>query len=177
MTVTPLINQASILALPDDEQHQYLTFNLGQEIFAVGILTIKEILRYGTPTAVPMSHPCLVGVINLRGRVVPVVDLAVRLGRNSVDIGRRTCIVIIEVKNNQDSGTLEMGLIVDAVRAVIDIPNINIEPPPAFGMRLHSDYMVGVTRQSDIFIVILDLTRILAIEELVSLTKYPKKIA
>jgi len=154
-----------------EEQKQYLTFTLGQETFAAGILTIKEILRYGTITSVPMTHPCLIGMINLRGRVVPVIDLAIRLGREPVQIGRRTCIVITEVENGKESntGTLEMGIIVDTVRAVVDISNAAVDPPPAFGIRLHPDYILGVSRLNDLFVVILDLVRILAMEELAAL--------
>ncbi|CAK0756703.1 purine-binding chemotaxis protein CheW [Gammaproteobacteria bacterium] len=162
---------AASASFTTDEQRQHLTFTLGKETFAVGILAIKEILRYGAPTEVPMTHPCLVGVINLRGRVVPVIDLAVRLGREPVHVGRRTCIVIIEVTNCNDSGALEMGLVVDTVRAVVDIPTISVDPPPAFGVRLHPDYMIGVTRQDGLFVVILDLNRILAMEELAALTQ------
>lgn len=160
----PIAKVAPPTILSLEDRRQFLTFSLGQEVFAVGILAIKEILRYGTITEVPMTHPCLVGVINLRGRVVPIIDLAVRLGREPVNIGRRTCVVITEV--GTESGMLEMGLVVDVVRAVVDIPSAAVEPPPAFGIRLHSDYILGVTRQDDVFVVLLDLARILALDEL-----------
>jgi purine-binding chemotaxis protein CheW len=162
------------VVLLSEDRRQYLTFSLGQEVFAVGILAIKEILRYGTITEVPMTHPCLVGVINLRGRVVPIIDLAVRLGREPVNIGRRTCVVITEV--GTESGILEMGLVVDAVRAVVDIPANAVEPPPAFGIRLHSDYILGVTQQDDLFVVLLDLARILALDELSTLGQVPSSL-
>ncbi|CAK0748303.1 purine-binding chemotaxis protein CheW [Gammaproteobacteria bacterium] len=172
MTQTPTVALPStggtaLVSSLTEEQKQYLTFTLGQEVFATGILVVKEILRYGTITEVPMTHPCLVGMINLRGHVVPVIDLAVRLGRKPVHIGKRTCIVIVEVKS--DASSLEMGIVVDAVRAVVDIPVATIDPPPAFGLHLHPDYMLGVSRLNNLFVVILDLVRILAMEELAAL--------
>ncbi|CAK0759816.1 purine-binding chemotaxis protein CheW [Gammaproteobacteria bacterium] len=169
MTQAVALSPAAPVLTLTEEQKQYLTFTLGQEIFAAGILAIKEILRYGAITEVPMTHPCLAGVINLRGRVVPVIDLAVRLGREPVHIGRRTCIVITEVASS--NGALEMGIVVDAVRAVLDIPTAAIDPPPTFGIRLHSDYMLGVSRLNDLFVVILDLARILAMDELAALAQ------
>ncbi|CAK0745555.1 purine-binding chemotaxis protein CheW [Gammaproteobacteria bacterium] len=164
--LSPVGETALALSLTE-EQKQYLTFTLGEEVFATGILAVKEILRYGTITEVPMTHPCLIGMINLRGRVVPIIDLALRLGRKAVDIGKRTCIVIVEVKSGESS--IEMGIVVDAVRAVLDIPVAKIDPPPAFGIHLHHDYMLGVSRLDDLFVVILDLARILAMDELVAL--------
>ncbi len=159
---------ATALAL-HEEQKQYLTFTLGKEVFAAAILTVKEILRYSLITDVPMTHPCLLGMFNLRGRVVPIVDLAVRLGRDPTDIGRRTCIVIAEVTNS--NGTVEVGIVVDAVRAVVDIPGSLVEPPPAFGIRLHADHMMGVTRLDNLFVVLLDLSKVLAMEELATLSQ------
>ena len=166
VTLSP-VERAIVSSLPE-EQMQYLTFTLGKEVFAAAILTIKEILRYSVITDVPMTHPCLMGMFNLRGRVVPIVDLALRLGRDPTDIGRRTCIVIAEVATN--NGSVEIGIVVDAVRAVVDIPNSAVEPPPPFGIRLHADYMLGVTRLSDLFVVLLDLSKVLAMEELAALT-------
>ncbi|HJW26330.1 MAG TPA: chemotaxis protein CheW, partial [Rhodocyclaceae bacterium] len=92
------------------DQQQYLTFSLGEEMFAIGILAIREIIEYGQVTEVPMTPPFIRGVINLRGAVVPVVDLAVRFGRPPRDITRRTCIVIVEVES--EKGSQEMGIVV-----------------------------------------------------------------
>ncbi len=164
MTQSTAIAHVEGAASVHDDQKQYLTFTVGKEIFAAGILTIKEILRYSAITDVPMAHPCLLGVFNLRGRVVPIVDLGLRLGRDPIGIGRRTCIVIAEVTS--DNGTMEIGIVVDAVRAVVDIPNAAIEPPPPFGMRLHADHVLGVSRMNDLFVVLLDLSKVLSKEEL-----------
>src|SRR5689334_7541733 len=101
------------------EQRQYLTFMLGTEQFEIGILCVKEIIEYGHLTTVPMMPPSIRGVINLRGAVVPVIDLAARFGRQAAPITRRTCIVIVEIQVDEER--LVAGVVVDAVNEVIDI--------------------------------------------------------
>src|SRR5512137_2296269 len=107
------------------DQQQYLTFTLGDEMFAIGILAIREIIEYGNLTLVPLTPPFIRGVINLRGAVVPVIDLAARLDRQPREVTKRTCIVIIEVEHGE--GRHEMGIVVDAVSEVLEIPPENIE--------------------------------------------------
>ena len=102
------------------EQTQYLTFMLNGEPFAIGILCIKEIIEYSGLTAVPMMPECIRGVINLRGAVLPVLDLAVRFGKKSGEVTKKTCIVIVEVKVGDECQ--DMGVVVDAVNAVLEIP-------------------------------------------------------
>src|SRR5690348_14408473 len=102
------------------EANQYLTFTLGGEMFAVGILNVKEIIEYGSLTEIPMMPTFIRGVINLRGAVVPVIDLAARFGSKATEVGRRTCIVIVEVP--QDEGRHDIGIMVDAVSEVLEIP-------------------------------------------------------
>ncbi len=116
------------------EPQQYLVFSLCGETFAIGIRRIKEIIEYGHLTEVPMMPDLVRGVINLRGAVVPVVDLAVRFGRAPTAIARRTCIVIVEIEA-QPGASHVIGVIVDAVNEVLDIPAHDIEPPPSFGAR------------------------------------------
>src|SRR5512140_874370 len=99
------------------EANQYLTFLLSGEMFAVGILNVKEIIEYGTLTEIPMMPACIRGALNLRGAVVPVVDLAARFGGKATEVGRRTCIVIVEVKN--EDSRQELGIVVDAVSEVL----------------------------------------------------------
>jgi purine-binding chemotaxis protein CheW len=118
------------------EQTQYLTFLLDKEVFAIGILSIKEIIEYHSPTAVPMMPEWIRGVINLRGAVVPVIDLSARFGRTPSAITKRTCIVIVEVE--ADAQRQVAGVLVDAVNQVLDIPVNDIEPPPAFGTRIRT---------------------------------------
>jgi purine-binding chemotaxis protein CheW len=145
------------------EQQQYLTFTLGEEMFAIGILAIREIIEYGNLTEVPMTPPFIRGVINLRGAVVPVVDLAVRFGREPRPSSKRTCIVIIDIASA--NGTQEMGIVVDAVSEVLEIPDADIEPPPEFGARIRIDFISGMGKVNGKFVVMLDVERILSLDE------------
>ena len=142
---------------------QYLTFQLGNETFAIGILAIREIIEYGALTEVPMTPPFVRGVINLRGAVVPVFDLAVRFGRAPQKTSRRTCIVIVDVA--AESGVEEMGIVVDAVNEVIEIPPSEIEPPPEFGARIRGDFIKGMGKVAGKFVVLLDVNRVLSVKE------------
>ncbi|MCK9388445.1 MAG: chemotaxis protein CheW [Sulfuritalea sp.] len=142
---------------------QYLTFLLGEEMFAIGILAIREIIEYGFVTEVPMTPPFIRGVINLRGAVVPVVDLAVRFGREARDNTRRTCIVIVEVEST--TGSREMGVVVDAVSEVLEISHDEIEPPPEFGARIRSDFIRGMGKIGGKFVILLDVNRVLLVDE------------
>ena len=147
------------------EEQQYLTFLLSGEMFAIGILNIKEIIEYGSLTEVPMMPGFIRGVINLRGSVVPVVDLSVRFGRSRTEISRRTCIVIIEVEN-ADASKQDIGVMVDSVSEVLEIPRSEIEPPPAFGARIRVDFMHGMGKVAGKFVIILDANKVLSVEEL-----------
>ena len=148
-----------------EEEQQYLTFLLSGEMFAIGILNIKEIIEYGSLTEVPMMPGFIRGVINLRGSVVPVVDLSVRFGRSRTEISRRTCIVIIEVEN-ADASKQDIGVMVDSVSEVLEIPRSEIEPPPAFGARIRVDFMHGMGKVAGKFVIILDANKVLSVEEL-----------
>ena len=145
------------------EQNQYLTFLLGDEMFAIGILSIREIIEYGFVTDVPMTPPFIRGVLNLRGAVVPVVDLALRFGRKARDNTKRTCIVIVEIEST--NGSQEMGVVVDAVSEVLEISHENIEPPPEFGARIRTDFIKGMGKIDGKFVIVLDLNRVLSVDE------------
>ena len=147
----------------DLAQDQYLTFALGEDAFAIGILRVKEIIEYGGLTAVPMMPAYVRGVINLRGRVVPAMDLAKRFGRAMVEPTRRTCIIILD--GDTDAGQQDIGLIVDAVNQVIDIPAGDIEPPPSFGTQLRADFIHGMGKLNGEFVTILNGDRVLEIGE------------
>ncbi len=147
--------------------NQYLTFVLGAETFAIGILSIKEIIEYSSLTDVPMMPPYVRGVINLRGAVVPVIDLAVRFGRPSAPVTKRTCIVIIEVMANDERQVI--GIVVDAVNEVLDIPAADVEPPPAFGTGIRTDFILGMGKVHNKFVILLDVNHVLAFEELANL--------
>jgi len=141
---------------------QFLTFMLGGEMFAMGILAIKEIIEYRGLTEVPMMPECVRGVINLRGAVVPVLDLLARLGKPPSAVGKRTCIVIVETGSAEERQIV--GVVVDAVSAVLNIPASEVEPPPSFGARINRDFIAGVGKVQGKFVILLDVGRVLAIE-------------
>ena len=149
------------------DQQQYLTFMLGSEVFAIGILAIKEIIEYGQLTVVPMMPGFIRGVINLRGAVVPVVDLSARFGRNSTEVTRRTCIIIIEVA--ADDETSVIGVVVDAVNEVLEIPASEIEPAPAFGARIRTDFIRGMGKVNGKFVILLEVGNVLSVADLAML--------
>lgn len=156
-------------ALLTDEEGQYLTFTLGGEMFAIGILNIKEILEYGQLTAVPMMPSFIRGVINLRGSVVPVVDLSVRFGGNASEVTKRSCIVIIEVATEDSRQYL--GVVVDTVSEVLAIPESEIEPTPSFGARIRVDFIAGMGKVDGDFVIILDVDKVLSVDELAAVTR------
>jgi purine-binding chemotaxis protein CheW len=156
-----LVPAAAVAA--SQEPTQYLTFLLDGEAFAIGILAIKEIIEYGNVTAVPMMPASVRGVINLRGAVVPVMDLSARFGRPSTAVTKRTCIVIVEVQ--RDGECQDIGVVVDAVNEVLDIPAGDIEPPPSFGARIRSDFIHGMGKVRGRFVILLNADRVLSIED------------
>lgn len=146
------------------EENQYLTFILRGELFAIGILNVKEIREFGPLTSVPMMPDFIKGVINLRGSVVPVLDLSARFGHPLSEPGRRSCVVVIEVNN--DGAVQDIGIIVDAVSAVLEIPPADIEAPPAFGSRIRADFIEAMGKIDDRFVVILNIAKVLSVDEL-----------
>lgn len=168
MSTLSKAEQQAQVAAKDNEQSQYLTFLLGGEMFAIGILGIKEIIEYGELTTVPMMPEFIRGVINLRGAVVPVVDLSARFGRKPSTITRRSCIVIVEIRSEAERQ--DVGVIVDAVNAVLDIHPSEIEPPPAFGAKIRTDFILGMGKVNDKFVIILNADRVLSLDEMAALT-------
>ena len=146
------------------DTHQYLTFTLGGEMFAVGILNVKEIIEYGNLTEIPMMPGFIRGVINLRGAVVPVIDLAARFGGKASEVQRRTCIVIVEVA--QDDARHDIGIMVDAVSEVLEIQAGDIEPPPSFGAKIRADFIAGMGKVAGKFVIILEIQKVLSVDEM-----------
>lgn len=155
---------AAPVTVEEENQNQYLTFVLAGETFAIPILRIKEIIEYGQLTTVPMMPAFIRGVINLRGSVVPVVDLAARFGKQATGITRRTCIVIIEIESAGEKQ--DVGVMVDSVNEVLEIPAREIEPPPSFGARIRADFIQGMGKIAGKFVIILDVDRVLSVEEI-----------
>lgn len=146
------------------EQAQYLSFYLAGEEYALGILKVKEIIEYDTLTCVPQTPPFIRGVINLRGSVVPVADLAVKFGLPESAITKWTCIVIVEI--DFDGEQIVMGILADSISQVIDLQPHDIEVPPSFGTKVDVDYLLGMGRLGKKFVLILDIDRVLSNKEL-----------
>jgi purine-binding chemotaxis protein CheW len=155
---------AAASATGGGETHQYLTFTLGGEMFAVGILNVKEIIEYGSLTEIPMMPSFIRGVINLRGAVVPVIDLAARFGGKASEVQRRTCIVIVEV--TQEDAKHDIGIMVDAVSEVLEISTKDIEPPPSFGAKIRADFIAGMGKVAGRFVIILAIQKVLSVDEM-----------
>ena len=151
-----------------DDLDQYLTFHVGGELFAVGILDIKEIIEVGGVSRVPLTPEFIRGVINLRGRVLPVLDLSARLGRGTTDLTKRSCIVIVEVQSGERSQTL--GMLVDEVNEVLEIAPENIQPAPDFGTDIRTDFIDRMGKIDERFIVILSVNNVLSVDELAALS-------
>jgi purine-binding chemotaxis protein CheW len=153
----------------DTEQNvqQHLTFMIGGEEYAVSLLKVKEIIEYDTVTEVPRTPEWIRGVINLRGSVVPVIDLAVKFRQAPSIAGKLTCIVITEIEC-QGEATI-MGIMADSVREVIDLKPQDIEEPPSFGTRVKVDYLLGMARSGKKFCLILDTEKVLSTDELLEL--------
>ncbi len=139
---------------------QYLTFTLGGETFAIGILGVKEIIEYASLTDVPMMSDCIRGVINLRGSVVTVMDLSVRFNRPATPVTKRTCIIIVEIE--EDGERQVIGVVVDAVNAVLEIADSDIEPPPAFGAHIRNDFIAGMGKINGRFVILLEIGNVFA---------------
>ena len=147
---------------------QYLSFMLGQDMFAIGILAVREILEYAGVTPVPQMPPCISGVINLRGTAVPVLDLARRLERAPSAIGKRTCIIVVEV--DSDDGAFVIGILVDAVNAVLDIPSEEIEPAPSFGAQVRAELLQGIGKVNGRFVLLLNVQHVVSSSEIAALS-------
>ena len=146
------------------EANQYFTFTLGEEDFALEIGKVREVVDYTAITKVPRMPKFLRGVINLRGNVVPVIDLRLKLGMSATEKTVDTCIVIVEIVI--DDELMQMGALADSVKAVIDLDPSQIDPPPKLGTQLRSDFIRGMGKQDEKFIIILEIDRVLTSEDL-----------
>jgi len=143
---------------------QYLTFKLDDEVFALDISKVREVLDFTNITKVPHTPAFMRGVINLRGSVVPVVDLRLKFGMSKTEQTVNTCIIITEV--TVDNETTILGALADSVQEVLDLESNNIEPAPKIGIRLNTAFIKGMGKQHDKFIIILDIDKVFSIEEL-----------
>ncbi len=155
---------SSIADAHNEAAEQYLTFELGGEVYGIGILTAREIIDYGDLTQVPMMPDFIEGVINLRGSVVPVVNLALRFQVTPGPITKKTSIVIIEIE--EEGAALVIGLVVDEVREVLDLKEDQIQPPPTLGAKIRTDFIQGMGKVNNRFMILLDVSNVVSIAEL-----------
>jgi len=146
------------------ERDQYLTFDSAGEIYAIGILQVKEIIPFEGATKVPMAPSLIAGLINLRGKAVPVIDLAIKFGQAKTLRTNRTCVIIVDVTVGKDE--VIMGILTDSVRHVIDVPKSEIDEAPNFGTGLPSQFLSGLAKVEDSFIPIIHVKNVLTPEKI-----------
>ena len=146
------------------ENHQYLTFKLDEEIFALGIDKVREVLDYTSVTKVPQTPDFMRGVINLRGSVVPVVDMRLKFAMAKTEKTVNTCIIIVEI--NLEGETAVLGALADSVQEVLDLEPQQIEPAPKIGTKLRTEFIRGMGKRDEQFIIILDIDKVFSGEEL-----------
>jgi purine-binding chemotaxis protein CheW len=146
---------------------KYLSFSLAEEEYGIGILKIKEIIGMMDITVIPKTPEFVKGVINLRGKVIPVIDLRLKFGMEPIPYADRTCIIVVEVDGR--SGTMLIGIVVDSVSEVLNVGADNIEPPPAFGASLDTDYILGMAKMDSGVKILLDINKVLGADEIADL--------
>lgn len=146
---------------------KYLTFRIAEEGYGVEILKVQEIIGMMAVTRVPRTPDHVRGVINLRGKVIPVVDLRLKFGLESQDNTRRTCVIVTQVHRGNSAVTI--GIIVDEVSEVMDVTDSQIEPPPSFGSQLDTEFILGMGKIGDKVLILLDIDRVLAEDEITML--------
>lgn len=163
MLASRKLSQNNVTTEENKDMSRYLTFFLGSKLFAINILVVKEILEYDDITDIPKMPNFLRGAINLRGRIIPVIDLSVRLGYDETHITNRSCIIVVELYI--DGEPFSVGVVVDSVNRVMDLVADQLEDAPSFGGRLNTDYIEGMGKINDHFVVILDVQNVLSLED------------
>jgi len=158
------IPEADINEMTVAENQQYLTFLLGEKVYGLEITNIKEIIEYGDVTEVPMTPDFISGVINLRGTVVPVIDLSQRFSGVPTKLAKRTSIIILELKN--EDLQIEIGVTVDMVNEVLDIKATAIEPAPSLGSQIQTNFIKGMAKVEGTLLILLDIKNVLSVDEL-----------
>jgi len=159
---TRIMDQA--LQAMTDKEGKYLTFSLAGEEYGIGILKVKEIIGMLPITVVPQTPAYIKGVINLRGKVIPVIDLRLKFGLAAAQFTERTCIIVVEIAGT--GRTILMGIVVDSVSEVLNIKAADIEATPSFGAKLNTDYILGMAKTGGSIKILLDIDKILSAEEL-----------
>jgi len=151
------------------ESRQYLTFSLADEIFAVDVAKVREILEFNTITKVPQTPGFMRGVINLRGSVVPVMDMRLKFGMAETERTINTCIIVVEIAAGDE--TLVLGMLADSVQEVFELEPEHIEPAPRIGMKLDTTFIRGMGKHGDTFIIILDIDRVFSADDLTGIDR------
>lgn len=146
------------------DTRQYLTFRLGEEVFALGVSNVREILEFTTVTKVPKTPEFMRGVINLRGSVVPVLDMRLKFGLSQTEKTVDTCIIVVEVSFEGENTVI--GALVDSVQEVFDLEPDQVEPAPRIGTQLRTEFIKGMGKREDHFIILLDIDKVFSSEEL-----------
>ncbi len=152
-----------------EREGKYLTFSMADEEYGIGILKIKEIIGMMPITTVPQTPDFVKGVINLRGKVIPVMDLRLRFGMEAIDYTERTCIIVVEIEGS--TGTIQIGIVVDSVSEVLNVKGEDIEDTPTFGTKLNTEYILGMAKMEGGVKILLDIDRVLNAEEIAVLEK------
>ncbi len=150
-----------------DKEGKYLTFSLDGEEYGIGILKVKEIIGMMPITTVPRTPAFVKGVINLRGKVIPVMDLRLKFGMEEMAYTERTCIIVVEIRSQ--GGSVLIGIVVDSVSEVLNIKGGDIEETPTFGARVNTDYILGMAKMNGTVKILLDIDKVLSAEEIASL--------
>lgn len=148
---------------------KYLSFSLAEEEYGIGILEIKEIIGMMNITVIPKTPEYVKGVINLRGKVIPVIDLRLKFGMESIEYADRTCIIVVEIDGQ--TGTMLIGIVVDSVSEVLNVRAENIEPPPSFGASLDTNYILGMAKMDSGVKILLNINKVLGADEIAGLEK------
>ncbi|MCK5310490.1 MAG: purine-binding chemotaxis protein CheW [Desulfobacteraceae bacterium] len=148
---------------------KYLTFSLEDEEYGIGILKVKEIIGMMAITSVPRTPEYVKGVINLRGKVIPVIDLRLKFTMESIEYSERTCIIVVEI--DSESSTVLIGIVVDAVSEVLNIKEEDIEETPTFGTQLNTEYILGMAKMEGGVKILLNIDKVLSQEEISDLEK------
>jgi purine-binding chemotaxis protein CheW len=159
VTHTDEVNQAVV-----DKEGKYLTFALAHEEYGLEILKVREIIGYMDITAVPQTPHHVKGVINLRGQVIPVVDLRSKFGMDTAEITEESCIIVVEIC--QGDRNFQTGIVVDHVQEVLDIPGGDIEDAPQFGSSVDTDFILGMGKIGDSVKILLDIDKVLGGDDL-----------
>jgi purine-binding chemotaxis protein CheW len=162
------VNEPAVAAQTDSRAGKYLTFRLAEEEFGIRVLKVREIMGLQEITAVPQTPSHVKGVINLRGKVVPVIDLRLKFGVTAADYTQRTCIIVTQVQG--ESTPLLMGIIVDGVSEVLNLASSEIEDTPDFGDDVSGKYLLGMAKSKGKVKILLDIDRVLSTQDLHNLS-------